>query len=271
MQLRVPCSQWRVKRGAVALLAGALLSGAISGLAQDDALSRADALYAELLRAYVQSGKVDYRGLKSDRRRLEECASLYGAVSMREFMLWPIPKRLAFLINVYNVNVLKIIVDDYPVTSIRKTGGWFGGDPFERGVVRVLGGDITLNLLANNYILRDYSDPRALFGLCQGARASPPLRAEPYSADRLYDQLADQARIFLSTAPYNHIDVKRRRMELSPIFEWYERYVSRYPKGLEGLIRDMAPPEWGLKEVPKRFSIRFTEFDWRLNDLNPSN
>ena len=238
--------------------------------ADAETLAAANRRYAELLAAHVREGKVDYRALKQNRAQLDETIRLYAEISEREFAGWTVPERLAYLINLYNLTVLRIVVDDYPISSIRKAGGWFSGDPFDWKSVSLFGHRISLNILLRNYIRRDYAEPGVHLALCQGARASPPLRSEPYTGDSFYAQIADQARNFLSRAPYNRIDTQRRRMHLSPVFKWYASDFARQAGGVEGYVRMIVPAEWGVRDVIGRFSISYSDFDWRLNDLNAS-
>ncbi|HMP74663.1 MAG TPA: DUF547 domain-containing protein [Kiritimatiellia bacterium] len=228
-----------------------------------------DARYAALLSAHVRDGLVDYRGLAANREALDACIAGYAAVTAREFDGWTVPARLAYLVNVYNLAVLKIAVDDYPLSSIRKAGGWFSGDPFDWPSVSLFGHRISLNILLRNYIRRDYREAGVHLALCQGARASPPLRGEPYRGDRFFDQIADQARVFLASAPYNRIDTERKRMHLSPVFKWYAPDFVRQSGSVEAYVRVIVPVEWGVRDVPGRFSVRHTDFDWRLNDAAP--
>lgn len=236
--------------------------------ADAEPLATANERYAELLAAHVREGKVDYRALKQNRARLDETLRLCAEISEREFAGWTVPERLAYLVNLYNLTVLRIVVDDYPISSIRKAGGWFSGDPFDWKAVTLFGHRISLNILLRNYIRRDYAEPGVHLALCQGARASPPLRGEPYTGDRFYAQIADQARIFLARSPYNRIDTQRRRMHLSPVFKWYASDFARQAGGVEGYIRMIVPAEWGVRDVSGRFSVSYTDFEWRLNDLN---
>lgn len=220
--------------------------------------------YGGLLSEFVRDGKVDYAGLSSDFGRVEECIQSFADVSAREFDGWTVPRRLAYLINYYNCTVLSIVAKSYPITSIRKAGGWFGGDPYDWRVVQLFGRSTTLNILQRNYILRDYAEPGALLAICQGARGSPPLRGEPYTSDRLYDQIADQARIILQTPP-NGIDRDRKGMYVPNVFRLYANDFARNSGSVEEYIRRISPKEWGLDEMG-RFSVSYNKFDWRLND-----
>ena len=251
------------------LISLALLTGLLAMPHPLRAEESPDARYAALLSAHVRDGLVDYRGLAANREALEACIAGYAAVSAREFDGWTVPERLAYLINVYNLSVLKIVVDDYPLSSIRKAGGWFSGDPFEWPSVSLFGHRISISILLRNYIRRDYREAGVHLALCQGARASPPLRPEPYRGDVFFEQVADQARIFLSRAPHNRIDIERKRMHLSPVFNWYAPDFIRQSGSVEAYVRAIVPVEWGVRDVPGRFAIRHTDFDWRLNDAAP--
>ncbi len=227
-------------------------------------------LYAALLARVMEDGRVNYAELAASRTDLARCLDAYAAVTEREFGGWTVPERLAFLINVYNLTVLDIVAGDYPLASIRKAGGWFSGDPFEWPRVRLFGYTISLEILLRNYIRRDYAEPGVHFALCQGALGSPPLREEPYEGARLDAQLADQARRWLSATPHNRIDKERRRLYLSPVFRWYAADFERRAGRVEAYVRMVTPEEWGVRDLPGRFAIRYTDFDWRLNDARPS-
>lgn len=224
--------------------------------------------FAELLDAYVHDGRVDYAGLRKDSARLEACRRAFAEVTAREFEGWIIPKRLAYLANYYNLTVLSIIAADYPLKSIRNAGGWFSGDPFEWRVVELFSHRISLNTLLGNYMLRDYADPGVLLAISQGARGSAPLRSEPYTSERFYAQIRDQARIFLQKPP-NRIDTKEKRMYLPPIFRSHSKLLVRRAGSVEAYVREISPEEWSLRDATGRWSISFNRFDWRLNDTTP--
>ncbi len=234
--------------------------------AHSDEMVEANARYADLLSRFVHNGAVDYRGLKAARADLTACRTAYAAVSEREFSGWLIPERLAYLSNVYNLTVLDIVTRDYPISRIQKAGGWFSGDPFEWQSVSLFGHTVSLNILLHNYIRRDYAEPLALFGLCQGARGSPPLRGEPYTGALYFQQVADQARVFLLSPEHNRLDAEKGRLYLSPLFRWYADDFRRSAKSVEAYVRMVSPVEWQIRDLPGKLSVSYGSFDWRLND-----
>ncbi|MCU0844197.1 MAG: DUF547 domain-containing protein, partial [Spirochaetes bacterium] len=72
-------------------------------------------LFPEVRTAHVRNGMVDYRALKSDDRLTRY---LEGLAATDPAALPSNNDRLAFWINVYNAQTLKLITDSYPVKSI---------------------------------------------------------------------------------------------------------------------------------------------------------
>lgn len=231
--------------------------------AADSTFDHTHATYARVLQEVVRDGKVDYQALKRHpdglRRYLDELA----AVEERTFNGWVIPQRLAFLINLHNATVLDMVVERYPVHSFKRVAGWFG-DPFTKPVVRLFGNRITLTILRDNIMRRHYAEPAIHFGLVPAARGAPPLREEPYRPDGLYRQLDDQLRRFLADEHNNRVDVTRQRLELSPVFRWYQEDFERKAGSVAVYLR----PYLDTSGRARDFSIRYRSYDWSLNDVS---
>lgn len=261
--LRVLGGPWRFGAGAV-LLALALTLPA-SGGEPVPGFDHSHARLAVLLRDCVSGGVVDYRALKARRAELSAYLDEMAAVREREFNAWVVPERLAYLINLHNAQVLAMVTDRYPVRSFRRVTGWFGGDPAEQPVVRLFGNRTTLNVIVDKMLRRHYAEPAIHFALCAAARGGPPLRNEPYVPERLYEQFADQGRLFLATAPWNRVDVERRRLYLSPIFKWYRADFERRAGSLDAYVRIYLREDLAQAMRDRSFSVRFTSYDSSLN------
>ena len=75
-------------------------------------------LYDNLLSKHVSdSGKVDYMGFKQDISTLDAYLSLLAEQVPTK--TWSRAEQLAYWINAYNAFTIKLIVDHYPVTSIK--------------------------------------------------------------------------------------------------------------------------------------------------------
>jgi hypothetical protein len=212
------------------------------------------AAFDRVLKTFVVEGRVDYASLGKDRAILDEYLDRVSHVNEQEFTAWPRNDRLAYLINLYNAATLKLIVDHYPVTSIRDIGGFFRG-PWNQPVVRLFGNAVTLNHLEHDIIRRQYNEPRIHMALVCAAKGCPPLRGEAYVAGKLEEQLDHQSNLFLSGPNGMRIDRDSGTVYLSPIFKWYEAdftSVTAFVEKHSGQIID------GLR-------VRWLDYDWTLN------
>ncbi len=72
------------------------------------------------------NGMVNYSALRKNRAGLDNYLKKTGAVSKVEFSSWSEKAQISFLVNVYNAETLQLIIDDYPVDSIKDIGGFLG-------------------------------------------------------------------------------------------------------------------------------------------------
>lgn len=225
---------------------------------------RSHQAFAELLNQRVHDGLVDYAALKTQPKLLDDYLTTLAGISEDGFKRWPEKERLAFLINLYNATTLKLIVDHYPVKSIKDIGSFLKG-PWDRPVVSVFGRRLTLNDLEHKILRVDYREPRIHFALVCAAKGCPPLRSEAYFADRLDAQLTDQARRFLADPVKNRVAPGERAVYLSPLFKWYGADF----EAASGSVLAALKPYWPAAAaalVEDNFKIRYTDYDWSLNE-----
>jgi hypothetical protein len=233
----------------------------------DAAFDQSHELYGSVLNRFVRDGLVDYRGLHADPKDLERYLKELAVVVRSEFDHWPRAEQIAFLINLYNAQTLKLIVDHYPVKSIKDIGGFLRG-PWSQPVVNVFGETVTLDDIEHGVLRKRYAEPRIHFALVCAAMGCPPLRAEAYVGSRLDAQLDDQARIFLSTSSKNRVDPKARILYLSPIFKWFAADFISKSGSLEVFVRPFLPAHASEALAEGNHEIRYTDYDWSLNDAS---
>lgn len=247
----------------IILFIGAILLTSAAGHAGD--FDPTYALYAEALKSYTVDGLVDYAALKAHPGDLDRYLDDSAAVSRQDFSSWSREQRLAFLINLYNASTLRLIVDHYPLKSIKDIGNILKG-PWDQEVVRLFGKAVTLNTLEHKIIRPDYQEPRVHFALVCAAMGCPPLRGEPYVAAKLDAQLDDQGRIFLSTTRKNRVDSAAKIIYLSPIFKWYAEDFDKKAGGVQDSVRPYFPEAAAKSLAADRYKVRYTDYDWSLNE-----
>jgi hypothetical protein len=250
------------RRGTLIAALSAMLAG---GGAAGDSFDHMHKHWTDVLHRFVVNGSVDYAGLKADRSSLDGYLSELAAVTLREFQSWNANQQLAFLINLYNAETVQLIVDHYPVDSIKDIGG-FLTKPWDLQCVHLFGKTVTLDTIEHGMIRKNYKEPRIHFVLVCAARGCPPLRSEAYVADRLDAQLDDQVLVFLNTPEKNRIDLENKALYLSPIFKWYGDDFQKYSRSVQYFLSHYYPKEYERALRDGAYEIYYTDYDWSLND-----
>jgi len=222
-------------------------------------------LYAHVLQKYVKNGWVNYRSLKSDLKDLNAYLNQMASVQESEFSKWTRSQKLAYLINLYNASTLHLIVDHYPLKSIKDIGNIFKG-PWDQPVVRLFGEHVTLNHLEHNILRKKYDEPRSHFVLVCAAKGCPVLREEPYTPEKLEEQFTEQGKEFLSTEHKNSIDPVKHIVYLSPIFDWFDEDFIKKSGSVLAFVQPYFPQDKQRELLKGNFHIKYTHYDWSLND-----
>ncbi len=237
------------------------------------------ALWDNVLKSYVVVDKhkhtwVDYQKIKNDSAALQPYLVSLSRVSRADFQNWPKDERLAFLINAYNAWTIQLVVENYPVESIRDIGSLLQS-PWKKAFIPLLGEVVSLDGIEHGMIRASgrYEELRIHFALNCASVGCPPLRQEAYTADRLDQQLQAQTRQFLADRTQNRQAGKV--LELSAIFKWYRGDFEKGWLDYHSLDQFLLAysSDLGLSDQAEKrlqageFKLRFLEYDWRLNDL----
>jgi len=223
--------------------------------------------YAQILTQHVENGLVDYPAIKARPADLQKYLNELAAVDEPTFRAWTEPQRLAYLINLYNAQTIALIVDHYPLGSIRDIG-FLPLAAWRKDIVHLFGKKTSLGSLENKIIRKQYQEPRIHFALVCAAKGCPNLINDPYLADRLDQQLDRQTRLFLNTREKNRVDFKIGTIFLSNIFKWYDEDFG----ATDRKVAEFVKPYFNSNTIPQEggdligFRIRYTDYDWSLND-----
>lgn len=244
------------------------------------AFDHSHAQFARVLASHVQwqqdgsNSLVDYAALQAVPEELERYLAKLSTVEAAEFERWTALEQIAFLINAYNAFTLKLIVDHYPVDSIRDIGR-FWQSPWKRRFFTLLGEQMHLDQIEHEIIREPgrYDEPRIHFAVNCASIGCPALRPEPFTAEELEAQLEDSTRRFLGDASRNRY--RDGRLEVSSIFEWYRGDFERGWRGADtlGAFLALYADALGLDADTQEqlasgaVQIRFLNYDWTLNRL----
>ena len=111
---------------------------------------------------------VDYGLLKKDPAELEAYLNLAATVPHSQFDGWKRPRRMAFLLNVYNASTLKLLAEE-PVDSIKDIGGV--RSVWKLKTVRLFGKKFSLHDVEHTMIRGQFDSPAVHFALVCGSRS----------------------------------------------------------------------------------------------------
>ncbi len=206
--------------------------------------------YNALLGKYVTaSGKVNYKGLKADAAELDRVTQSFSAHTPTNG--WSKNERLAFWINAYNSFTLKLIVDNYPVSSITKLEG---GKPWDVKRIKIGGVLYSLNQIENDIIRPQFMDARIHFVLNCAAKSCPPLYKIAFLPSVLDDQLDQRTRTFIRS---KHNELSISAVKISKIFDWYK-------DDFKDLIAFLN--KYATLTVVFDAKVEFSTYNWDLNE-----
>jgi len=216
-------------------------------------------IYGELLKKYVNNGKVDYAGFKSEETKLDQYLKQLEAVNSNNLSR---EEQFAFYANLYNAWTVKIILSRYPdVESIKDLGSLFKS-PWKKKIVRIDGAVISLDNVEHDILRPRFKDPRVHFAINCAAISCPPLRNEPYQGHILNTQLDDSTRSFLNNPASYKLD--GNTLYVSKIFKWFAEdfnhdVLSFYLKYADDDLRQ------ALEAKRTSLNIKYLRYDWGLN------
>lgn len=207
--------------------------------------------FEELLQKHVsEAGKVNYKGLKTDKASLDAYCQMLSENPAQES--WSREAKMAYWINAYNAFTIKLVVDNYPTKSILN---FDGGKTWEVRRIKIGDKKYSLNNLENDILRPKFKDPRIHFAINCAAKSCPPLWNHAYTADNLESTLAARTRAFINDPQYNRITANKA--QVSRIFEWYAGDFGDLKKFLN---------QYSKTTLSASAKVEYESYNWDLNE-----
>lgn len=203
---------------------------------------------------------VNYKNVKNKTDQLDRFLKTVSNITETEYKKWNDNQRLSFLINSYNAFTIKLIVDNYPVKSIKDIGSFFSS-PWKKKFFKFLGKDQHLDGIEHSMIRKEFDEPRIHFAVVCASIGCPTLQNFAFSAQDLETQLDKSALNFLTDTNKNRIEKENNKVFLSKIFDWYgDDFNNKYKSYIHYISKVLKTP---IKDP----DISFLKYDWSLNEL----
>ncbi len=175
-------------------------------------------------------------------------------------------EQMAYWINLYNAKTVSVILDKYPIVSIRDIQ--LSSNPEELGpwdvkLLTVENRKLSLNDIEHRILRSIWKDNRVHFALNCASKGCPNLSSSAYTSKNLEAQLERGARDFINSP--RGAKLESDTLFLSSIFDWYGADFGTGKQAiLDFLIRYAEPTlKSGLKNFPPKIKY---QYDWNLNE-----
>jgi len=177
-------------------------------------------------------------------------------------------EQKAYWINLYNSQTVALIVEHYPVKSIRDiriSPGLFAVGPWDKKLLTVEGEEISLNDIEHRILRPLWRDNRVHYALNCASIGCPDLQSTAFTAENTEELLEAGARAYVNH-PRGAV-LEGSVLTVSSIYDWFEVDFGGSKAGVtEHLLRYAEGPlADGLKGFSGRVKYRY---DWSLNEAD---
>ena len=232
----------------------------------------AHATWTKVLADFGRADGFDYRSLKKERKSIDEYLTLLLSVEVEDFETWTREQRYAFWINAYNAYTVRLVVDHYPLKSIRDIGDEELGTwdrrfiPLQHLFPQAKGKPLSLNDVEHEILRKQFEDARVHAAVNCASRGCPPLAASAFTPKGLDEQLDGVTRAWLADEERTRFDAEKGVAEVSEILRWFEGDFVRDGKSVAGWLAKFAPEKHSAWLAKGPVTLRYLEYDWALND-----
>lgn len=224
------------------------------------------------LKRYVVRGddgiaRLRYRAVTAaDRATLDDYIGLLAAQPVRQLNR---AQQRAFWINLYNALTVRVILEHYPVDSIRAiriSPGLFSVGPWGKKLLAVDGEMVSLDDIEHRILRPIWRDPRLHYALNCASLGCPDLMAEAFTAANTETLLDRAARDFVNHPRGLHMAADGK-LRVSSIYVWFRQDFGADEAAL--LRHFMAYADPALRSALEAGArIMDDGYDWTLNDAH---
>lgn len=220
-------------------------------------------LFDGLLKKHVTTeGKVSYKGFIKDSITLNQYLNLLSKTPP-DPKTWTKQEQMAYWINAYNAFTIKLIIQYYPIKSIKEIGSSiqipFVNSPWDIKFISIGQSKIDLNDIEHGKLRKSFNDPRIHMALVCASKSCPILLNHAYDPIKLDQQLDRQTKAFFADPFRNRISPDKPH--LSAILNWYGVDFTKNGRSVSTFVNTYSQ----IKIKPSA-KILYLEYDWGLNE-----
>jgi hypothetical protein len=223
-------------------------------------------LAAYLVRSTDGINRLRYAAVdEADKRAL---ADYVAGLARLQVSTYARDQQLAYWINLYNALTIMVVLEHYPVASIRDidiSPGLFSDGPWGAKLIMVEGEKLSLDDIEHRILRPIWRDSRIHYAVNCASLGCPNLQPEPFKAATFDAQLDAAARAYVNDP--RGVTIDNGRIIVSSIYDWFEEDFGGTEQGVLGHLERFAEPQL-RQRLEGTSSIDGYEYDWSLNDAS---
>jgi len=219
-----------------------------------------------ILRTYVVTNhpsginRFKYGQVSSKHRRLlEDYIAELSALDPRRYRR---AEQKVYWMNLYNALTINLVLDHYPIASIREITGRAGRDAWKEQIVEVAGKRLSLNDIDHRILRPIWHDHKVRFGLACASLGCPNMQPVAFTTANNRKLLKKAGRDFVNHS--RGLKMENGELRVSSIFDWYEKDFAADKKTLLKVFAHYAEDRKALYLLGFSGDITYA-YDWRIN------
>ena len=173
-------------------------------------------------------------------------------------------QQFAYWVNLYNALTVWVILDHYPIDSIRDISfGLLSSGPWKEELVTVQDVELSLDNIEHDILRPKFADSRIHYAVNCASIGCPNLQPVAFTAATIESLLEDAARQYINHS--RGVTIEDDELIVSSIYDWYEEDFGGSEAGVISHLAKYAVDD--LKRQLREFEeIDDYEYDWSLNE-----
>jgi len=179
------------------------------------------------------------------------------------------PEQRAYWINLYNAGTVQVVLDHWPVDSIRDidiSPGFFADGPWGKKLFTVEGEDLSLDDIEHRILRPIWRDPRLHYSVNCASIGCPNLATVAFTAENTERLLNSGARAYVNHDRGAHV-TGDGDLIVSSLYEWFKDDFGGDDAGVIAHLKVFANEDLNAA-LAKISRIDDDEYDWSINATN---
>lgn len=201
----------------------------------------------------------------ADKSQLKAYISTLSKTPIRQYNKG---EQMAYWINLYNAITVNLILDNYPIASIRDVkSGFFSFGPWDKELITIEREPLSLNDIEHRILRPIWQDARIHYAVNCASIGCPNLQSSAFTAENT-ETMLDLAAVEFINHP-RAAQVKYGKLRVSSIYDWYKADFGGTDASVIDHLRQYAKPSL-VDQLSNIESIDNDDhYDWSINSLSP--